>query len=49
LSLAVDSKNAPALKLYHRHGLSRICTRLALIRDLRDRKTAAPVSTELSH
>jgi ribosomal protein S18 acetylase RimI-like enzyme len=49
LSLAVDSKNAPALKLYHRHGLSRICTRLALIRDLRDRKAAAPVSTELSH
>ena len=35
LTLAVDSRNAPALKLYHRHGLSRVCSRLALLRDLR--------------
>jgi ribosomal protein S18 acetylase RimI-like enzyme len=41
LSLAVDSQNTPALRLYHRHGLSRICTRLALLRDLRDRTPAA--------
>ncbi len=38
LSLAVDSQNTPALRLYHRHGLSRLCTRVALLRDLRDAK-----------
>lgn len=35
LSLAVDSKNEPALRLYRRHGMSRLCSRLALLRDLR--------------
>ena len=35
LSLAVDSRNTPALKLYYRHGMSRIGTKLALLRDLR--------------
>jgi ribosomal protein S18 acetylase RimI-like enzyme len=40
LSLAVDSQNTPALRLYHRHGLSRLCTRVALLRDLRDVKVA---------
>jgi ribosomal protein S18 acetylase RimI-like enzyme len=35
LSLAVDSRNAPALRLYYRHGLQRIGSRLALVRDLR--------------
>jgi ribosomal protein S18 acetylase RimI-like enzyme len=35
LSLAVDSRNEPALRLYRRHGLTRVCTRSALIRDLR--------------
>ena len=35
LTLAVDSRNIPALKLYQRHGLSRIGSRRALIRDLR--------------
>jgi ribosomal protein S18 acetylase RimI-like enzyme len=35
LSLAVDSRNAPALKLYFRHGLRRVGSRLALLRDLR--------------
>lgn len=34
LSLAVDSKNVPALRLYYRHGLKRIGSRLALVRDL---------------
>src|SRR5256885_2868076 len=29
LSLAVDSNNAPALRLYHRHGMSKVCTRVA--------------------
>jgi len=35
LSLAVDAQNAPALKLYYRHGLQRFCTKVALMRDLR--------------
>jgi ribosomal protein S18 acetylase RimI-like enzyme len=35
LSLAVDSKNDPALKLYYRSGLQQVATRHALIRDLR--------------
>jgi len=35
LSLAVDARNAPALKLYYRSGMSRVCTRVALLRDLR--------------
>jgi ribosomal protein S18 acetylase RimI-like enzyme len=35
LSLAVDSRNQPALRLYYRHGLRRIGSRIALIRDLR--------------
>lgn len=40
LSLAVDARNTPALKLYYRNGMSRVCTRMALLRDLRD----APVA-----
>ena len=35
LSLAVDARNAPALRLYHRHGMRHVGTRLALVRDLR--------------
>jgi ribosomal protein S18 acetylase RimI-like enzyme len=35
LCLAVDSKNTPALKLYYRHGMHRIASKLALLRDLR--------------
>jgi mycothiol synthase len=35
ISLAVDSKNTPALKLYHRSGLQQVATRHALINDLR--------------
>ena len=35
LSLAVDSRNQPALRLYFRHGMRRIGSRVALIRDLR--------------
>lgn len=38
LSLAVDSRNEPALKLYYRHGMQRIAARLAMIRDLRSPK-----------
>jgi ribosomal protein S18 acetylase RimI-like enzyme len=35
LTLAVDSRNAPALKLYYSHGLQRLTTKMAMIRDLR--------------
>ncbi|WP_428940093.1 GNAT family N-acetyltransferase [Fontivita pretiosa] len=38
LSLAVDSRNVPALKLYYRHGLKRIASRTALVRDLRTQR-----------
>jgi len=36
LTLAVDSRNVPALKLYYRHGLSRVGAKVALMRDLRE-------------
>ena len=36
ITLAVDSRNTPALKLYHRHGFRDVCSRVALIRDLRE-------------
>lgn len=35
LCLAVDARNTPALKLYYRHGMQRIGSKLALLRDLR--------------
>jgi ribosomal protein S18 acetylase RimI-like enzyme len=34
ISLAVDSRNQPALRLYYRHGMRRIGSRVALLRDL---------------
>jgi ribosomal protein S18 acetylase RimI-like enzyme len=36
LSLAVDARNVPALKLYYRHGMNRVAAKVALLRDLRD-------------
>jgi len=36
LSLAVDSKNGPALKLYYRFGMRQVATRLAMICNLRE-------------
>jgi hypothetical protein len=41
LNLAVDSKNLPALRLYYRHGMKRIGSRLALLRDLRPAPAAS--------
>jgi len=35
LTLAVDSRNVPAMKLYFRHGMKRVGSRLAIIQDLR--------------
>ena len=34
LTLAVDSRNVPAMRLYFRHGLRRIGSRTALVRQL---------------
>jgi ribosomal protein S18 acetylase RimI-like enzyme len=34
LTLAVDSRNTPALHLYHRHGMQRLMTKVALMRNL---------------
>jgi len=36
LTLAVDSRNQPALRLYFRHGLQQIGCKVALMRDLRE-------------
>lgn len=44
LTLAVDSRNAPAMRLYFRHGFKRVGSRSAMIRDLRSLRTASPVS-----
>jgi len=35
LSLAVDARNVPALKLYYRQGMTRVTSKLAFMRDLR--------------
>jgi ribosomal protein S18 acetylase RimI-like enzyme len=35
LTLAVDSRNVPALKLYYRHGMQQMGTKTAMLRDLR--------------
>jgi mycothiol synthase len=40
LTLAVDSQNAPALKLYFRHGFKRLTAKMALMRDLRKNAVA---------
>ena len=34
LTLAVDSQNAPALRLYHRHGMQRVASKVAMMREL---------------
>lgn len=35
LTLAVDSNNVPALRLYHRHGMQQIGVKLAMMRELK--------------
>jgi len=35
LTLAVDSNNAPALRLYYRHGMQRIGSKVAMMKDVR--------------
>jgi ribosomal protein S18 acetylase RimI-like enzyme len=43
ITLAVDAQNVPALRLYYGHGLHRLCSKLALMRDLRI-EPSAPTS-----
>ncbi|MBC8108903.1 MAG: GNAT family N-acetyltransferase [Anaerolineae bacterium] len=44
LTLAVDSRNVPAMKLYFRHGMKRVGSRMAMIQDLRPlRQTETPM------
>jgi len=45
LSLAVDSRNQPALRLYYRHGMRRIGSRVALLRNL-ERAFPPPTATQ---
>jgi ribosomal protein S18 acetylase RimI-like enzyme len=45
ITLAVDSLNAPALRLYYRHGLSHVGSKAAMIRDLRNAVARADAST----
>lgn len=44
LCLAVDSLNTPALKLYYRHGMNRIASKIAMLRDLQH-NPAAPTNS----
>jgi ribosomal protein S18 acetylase RimI-like enzyme len=41
LTLAVDSQNVPALRLYYGHGMQNLCSKVALMRDLRPTPNAA--------
>jgi ribosomal protein S18 acetylase RimI-like enzyme len=41
LTLAVDSKNEPALRLYYRHGMQRLTSKVALMRELGEEGTKA--------
>jgi ribosomal protein S18 acetylase RimI-like enzyme len=41
LALAVDAGNAPALRLYHRHGMRRIGSKVALMRQLQSPRPAS--------
>jgi ribosomal protein S18 acetylase RimI-like enzyme len=48
MTLAVDSHNTPALKLYFGQGMRRICTKTALLRDLRLAMTPSLVPADPS-
>lgn len=43
LTLAVDSRNVPALKVYYRNGLAKVGSKVATLRDLRPIIAAGPV------
>jgi GNAT superfamily N-acetyltransferase len=46
LTLAVDARNAPALKLYYRNGLSRAGMKIAMMRDLRHGQSSGPATLQ---
>lgn len=46
LTLAVDSNNVPALRLYYRHGMQRIGSKVALMKDLRGNAECRPPNAE---
>lgn len=46
LCLAVDSQNTPAIKLYYRHGMQRVGSKIALLRDLRSDVSPTPEAVE---
>ena len=46
-ALAVDAGNAPALRLYHRHGLRRVGSKLAMMRQLRAEPDPAPAPAQV--
>ena len=48
LTLAVDARNTRALSLYHRHGLRQVCSRIALMRDLRENNHSPAFARSLS-
>jgi ribosomal protein S18 acetylase RimI-like enzyme len=48
LSLAVDAQNAPALRLYHRHGFVQVGSKLAMMRDLRQPRDGALAHSTLT-
>jgi len=48
LTLAVDSRNAPAMKLYFRHGMKRMGSRTAMIRVLSPKTKEPPRSGGLT-
>jgi ribosomal protein S18 acetylase RimI-like enzyme len=49
LTLAVDSRNVPALKVYYRNGLAKVGSKVATLRDLRPIIAAGPVGTSPSN
>ena len=48
LTLAVDAINAPAMRLYYRHGLQRVGARTAMMRELRPRGQAGVATATAS-
>jgi ribosomal protein S18 acetylase RimI-like enzyme len=42
MTLAVDSRNAPAIRLYYRHGFQKAGAKIAFIRDLRPVPAISP-------
>ena len=48
LTLAVDSRNVPAMRLYFRHGFKRVGSRTAMILDLRSLRSPQSPSADVA-